>query len=84
MSRKTVIMRRKIKQQGGNVGNRALLTPSARVKGSGRMQVNQITEGVNDDGDVVRTVKRVPGIDTGKVCTEPMGNKKRDIINRLK
>lgn len=77
MSRKTVIFRRKIRQMNANRDNVHMLIPSERIKGVGIKSKYVITDGVDDDGNPTRTIKRVPGENTGLVCTEPMGDIKR-------
>lgn len=75
MSRKTVTFLRKIKQvRSKNAGAPATdVLPTSRVKGSGKMTFIALVDTIDEeDGRLTKAGRRRPGVDSGKVCTEPM------------
>jgi hypothetical protein len=83
MSRKTVIFKRKVRQSAATRESVHALFPNSRVKGTGKKSQYIVTDGTDEDGNATRSVKRLPGVDTGLVCSQPMSDKKKEILTRL-
>lgn len=75
MSRKTVIMTRKVAQAARRGKKVDVLLPTGIAKSNGRM--TRITRILSDD-EQTSTTKRQRGIASGAICTQPMSTTKQE------
>jgi hypothetical protein len=86
MSHKTVAFKRKLAQQfrkSNSVDKEALL-PRQTVKSQGLKMVYGQADAMDEFGKPQREGRRYPGIASGRVCSEPISERKAAILMAVK